>query len=191
MCQSSRGSPKRGRHEAMCDRSYRRRSFHGQSQNGHQSRYHSDARGLHIYIFLPRCHSLLQHILTEFSINGLLPLECSFDHYQAIGGRESRIIERSFWPRLGDEKQRSRGGRRTLYVIEIGYMITERGRTLALDEVIVGAKLKQLVLSLWPVGFWHLLGRLDGLVHVKFVANSYRCIKYSHSIHRDGNGGCR
>ncbi|KAG6608256.1 hypothetical protein SDJN03_01598, partial [Cucurbita argyrosperma subsp. sororia] len=37
----------------------------------------------------------------------------------------------------------------------------------------------------------NLLISKDGLVHVKFVANSFRCIKYSHSIHRDGNGGCR
>ncbi|KAG7037605.1 hypothetical protein SDJN02_01234, partial [Cucurbita argyrosperma subsp. argyrosperma] len=61
----------------------------------------------------------------------------------AIGGRESRIIERSFWPRLGDEKQRE-----------------GKNAAVALDEVIAGAKLKQLVLSLWPVGLWHLLGRL-------------------------------
>ncbi|XP_022977832.1 uncharacterized protein LOC111478006 isoform X2 [Cucurbita maxima] len=131
-----------------------------------------------LYIYIPpHSQSLLQHTLTlvsECSINGLFPLECSLPKPNA---RSTRQSEEERAQAKGVERAQAKGvshivsvvknreERKTTNsdVIEIGADNGEgKNETVALDEVIAWAKEKQFVLSL----------RLDGTIHVKFVANS-------------------
>ncbi|KAG6600651.1 hypothetical protein SDJN03_05884, partial [Cucurbita argyrosperma subsp. sororia] len=59
------------------------------------------------------------------------------------------------------------------YIIEIGSDNREgKNKAVAHDGVIAQEKENQLVLSLRPVGFSHLLRILNGPIHVKFIVNN-------------------